>query len=144
MSIWSLSSNASCWRGYDLYTEGRVTSYAKIGEHVYESFIQGSADEPYHTVINVEHPRQSHCDCPFAEGRRVICKHMVALHFTVFPGEVDAFKREVEESRLAEERWQEEHYRELERRVKSMKKDELQRELLSAWLELEERNSRYW
>lgn len=144
MSIWSLASNASCWRGYDLYTEGKVTSYTKIGEYVYESFIQGTADEPYHTVIDIEHPRKSRCDCPFAEGRRVICKHMVALHFTVFPDEVDALMQAVEESKQAEKRWQEEHYRELERRVKSMKKDELQRELLNAWLELEERDSRYW
>lgn len=144
MSIWSLSSNASCWRGYDLYTKGKVTSYAKIGEHVYESFIQGSADEPYHTVIDVDHPRRSHCDCPFAEGRRVICKHMVALHFTIFPSEAEAFMQEVEESEREEERRAQEHRDDLERYVKSLKKDELQRQLLDALLELEERDRRYW
>lgn len=144
MSIWSLASNASCWRGYDLHTEGRVTSYTKIGEYVYESFVQGSAGEPYHTVINVEHPRQSHCDCPFAEGRRVICKHMVALHFAVFPSEVEAFMHEVEESEREEERRAQEHRDDLERYVKTLKKDELQRQLLDALLELEERESRYW
>ena len=25
------------------------------------------------------------CNCPFAEGRRVICKHMVALDLGIFP-----------------------------------------------------------
>ena len=115
-----------------------------LSDGVYESRIQGTATEPYHTIIDITHPRKSQCDCPFAKDRRVICKHMVALHFTVFPSEADAFLREVEESERAEERRVQEHYKELERYVKSLKKDELQRQLYDALLEIEERNSRYW
>lgn len=66
-----------------------------------------------------------------ASNRRVICKHTVALLFTIFPGEADAFMREEEESEQEEKRWREEHYREMERRVKSLRKEELQRELLA-------------
>jgi hypothetical protein len=69
---------------------------------------------------------------------------MVALFFTVFPDEIDALMQAVEESKREEERWQQEHYRELERYVKSLKKEDLQRELYNAMLELEERNNRYW
>lgn len=144
MSFWSSASNASTWRGYDYFKQGKVESYEKVADRIYESYIEGSATEPYHTVINMEHPRSSHCDCPFAQGRRVICKHMVALYFTVFPGEVDAFLREVEESEREAERQEQEHYRELERYVKSLKKEELQKRLYNALLELEERNNRYW
>lgn len=30
----------------------------------------------------MEHPRKSKCNCPHADGRQVICKHMIALLFT--------------------------------------------------------------
>ena len=144
MSLWSMASNASAWRGYDYYREGKVESFAKVAEGVYESFVEGSAITPYHTVINISHPRKSHCDCPFAKDTRKICKHMVALLFTVNPDEAEAFMNEVEESRKAAERWQQERYSEMERYVKSLKKDELQQQLYNALIELEERNNRYW
>lgn len=144
MSLWSLASNSSLWQGYDYFKQGKVTSFEKTAEGIYESSIEGSAVIPYHTVIDMNRPKKSHCDCPFAKDRRVICKHMVALCFTVFPSEADAFMHEVEESEREAERQQQEHYKELERYVKSLKKDELQHELYNALLEIEERGNRYW
>ncbi|WP_260620385.1 SWIM zinc finger family protein [Gordonibacter massiliensis (ex Traore et al. 2017)] len=117
MSFWSSASNASAWRGYDYFKQGKVDSYEKVSDGIYKSHIEGSATEPYHTVINMDHPKRSHCDCPFAKDRRVICKHMVALCFTVFPDEVDAFMREVEESEKEAERQEQEHLKELEHYV---------------------------
>ena len=35
--------------------------------------------------------------CPHADGRRVICKHMIALYFTVFPKEAKNFITEAQE-----------------------------------------------
>lgn len=144
MSFWSLASNRSLSRGYDCHEEGKVTTYEKIADGTFESYIEGSAAQPYHTVINVTHPRQSHCDCPFAEGRRVICKHMVALYFAVFPDEVNDVLEAWEEGEREEERRQQEHYKDLERYVKGLKKEELQQKLYDALLELEERDNRYW
>ena len=65
---------------------------------MYKSSINGPAADPYHTVIDTEHPRSAHCDCPFAKDRHAICKQVAALCFTVFPSVADAFMREVEES----------------------------------------------
>ena len=144
MSIWSCASNESAWRGHEYYEQGKVSSYEKLDDGIYRSYIQGSAAVPYCTVIDVAHPRKSHCDCPFAEGRRVICKHMVALLFAVLPSEAEAYMQAIEESEKEAERWQQEHYAEMERYVKGLKKHELQRELLNAMIELEERNNRYW
>ena len=79
MSFWSSASGASIWRGYDYFKEGKVEAYEQLAENIFESRIQGSAEDPYHTVIDIEHPKRSHCDCPFAKDRRVVCKHMVAL-----------------------------------------------------------------
>lgn len=119
-------------------------TYEQLDEGIYESYIQGSASKPYHTVIDINHPKKSHCDCPFAEGRRVICKHMVALEFTLFPKEVEALMLAVEESEKAEAEWKRERYEEKVRYVKSLKKEELQQKLLNAMRALEERNNRYW
>jgi len=144
MSILSSASNASAWRGYEYYKQGKAETYTKLNDNVYECHMEGSSPAPYHTVINIEHPRQSHCDCPHAKDRKIICKHMVALLFTVSPDEADGYLREIEESEREEERRAQEHYKELERYVKSLKKEDLQRELYNALIELEERENRYW
>jgi uncharacterized Zn finger protein len=144
MSFWSSASNNSQWRGLDYFEQGKVTSFKQVADSVYESYIGGTAASPYQTVIDVSHPRKSHCDCPFAEGRRVICKHMVALFFTIFPSEVDVFLHEVKEYNKEVERQEQEHYKKLEQYVKSLKKEDLQRELYNALVESEERNNRYW
>jgi len=144
MSLLSSASNASAWRGYEYYTQRKVKSYVQLSDTIYECHIKGFSATPYHTVINVAHPRQSHCDCPHAKDRKIICKHMVALLFTVFPSEAEAYMHEIEESERAEEQRIHEHYEELERYVKGLKKDELQRELYNALIELEERDNRYW
>ena len=69
---------------------------------------------------------------------------MVALCFNAFPSQDAALLREVEEAKKEAQRRQQEHYKEIERYVKSPKKDELQKQLYNALLELEERNNRYW
>ena len=143
MSLLSSASNASAWRGYEYYTQGRVGSYKMLDDGIYECYIKGSSAVPYHTVINITYPRQSHCDCLHAKDRKIICKHMLALLFTVFPDEAKRYIHEIEESEKAEERRIQEHYKDLELYVKSLKREDLQRELLNALIELEERDGRY-
>ena len=115
-----------------------------LGDGIYECDMRGSKDTIYHTYIDVSHPRKSQCNCPFADGRRVICKHMVALLFTVLPGEAEAYMHEIEESEKEAESFRIKHYEDMERYVNGLTKDDLQRKLLEALIELEERNNRYW
>ena len=71
-------------------------------------------------MIDIEHSKKSTCTCPHAEGTRRVCKHKVALFFSVFPEEADRALREAEEREAYEEkRWQEE-YKGLERYVNSL------------------------
>lgn len=44
-----------------------------------------SSNNKYVVHIDKKHPRKSKCNCPFADGRRVVCKHMIALYFTAEP-----------------------------------------------------------
>ena len=104
----------------------------------------GTAPPPYQVKINTAHPRQSKCNCPHADGRRVICKHMVALFFSVFPEETEDYIEAVEEYEREEEQRLEDHYEALRSYVKSLSKKELQEQLFEALAELDERGRRYY
>ncbi len=86
---------------------------------------------------------QSKCNCPHADGRRVICKHMVALFFAALPEEAEDYIEAVEEYEREEEQRMEEHYAALRSYVKSLSKKELQEKLFEALVELEERGRYY-
>ena len=76
------------------------------------------------------HPRRSKCNCPHADGRRVVCKHIVAAYFTVFPEEADNYWKELNDYWEEEEAQQEALEQELIQYVYKMKKPELQEAVL--------------
>ena len=88
MSILNCASSASVYRGYDYYINKHVTDIIKIDSTKYEGYVNGNTKNAYFVKIDTEHPRKSHCDCPYATGNTV-CKHMVALYFSAFPEETE-------------------------------------------------------
>ena len=76
-------------------------------------------------TIDLEHPRSSTCTCPHAEGRKVICKHKVALYFAAFPEEYQKVHKEVLEQEQARERYEEEKYQYLLKEKKRITEDVL-------------------
>ena len=92
MGIISLASRSSCWRGLDYYKEKRVVELNKINENEYSSIVKGTNN--YNVHLDIEHPRKSSCNCPLANGKRIICKHIVATYFTAFPNEAVSFEEE--------------------------------------------------
>lgn len=137
----NLASGESLWRGMDYFKEGRVKSYTAT-DVGYEGTILDS--NLYHASIDIAHPRRSTCDCPFANGRRVICKHMVALLFTAEPDQADALNEEAASwERQAEEKWKEK-CSEIRKHVMSMTKKELQESLISYKIWEEERKRNRW
>ncbi len=63
--------------------------------------------------IDKNHPRKSTCNCPFADVRRVVCKHMIALYFTAEPKAAVDFVKEVEQWETEEKLRGREHYEDL-------------------------------
>lgn len=92
MGILDSASSQSVSRGYDYYKEGRVVLCQQISNYEFMGKIQGNDSKPYNVVININHPRKSTCNCPFAKGRQIICKHMVALFFYVLPEEAKDYE----------------------------------------------------
>lgn len=141
MGLIELASRNSVWRGMDYYKAKRVLTWVKSGQYIYDGIVSESEEKVYHVHIDTEHPRKSVCDCAFAKGRRVICKHMIALYFTAKPEAVQSFKKQIEEWEAEEEERERQYCEELEKYVKSLSKKELQEELFYALAEVEEMKS---
>jgi uncharacterized Zn finger protein len=141
MGLIEIASGNSVWRGMDYYKEKKVVSWEKTGPETYSGRVSGNGTEPYIVHIDKQHPRKSTCNCPFAGGRRVICKHMVALLFTTEPKVAEEFLKEVEEYEAEEESREQQHYEDLKKYVMSLSKPELQEMLFDALIQLEERRN---
>ena len=144
MGLIEMASGSSVWRGMDYYERKMVCSWKKSGEEAYDGVVSGSEGNKYSVHIDKVHPRKSSCNCPFAEGRLVICKHMIALLFTAEPKTAEDFLRQVEKWEQEEKERERLHYKELREYVNSLSKKELQERLYEALVELEDIRNRYW
>ena len=123
MGLIDLASSNSLWRGVDYYQSKNVKKIKKISDNEYNSIVSGT--EEYNVHIDINHPRKSTCTCPFADGRRVICKHMVATFFTIYPEEAERIIKEEQEYEEEEERLFEEHLEEVREYVNGLTEDEV-------------------
>ena len=130
MSLMTASSEVSRWRGYEYFKAKRVSNVQKIGEARYSALVSGSENTPYSVTIDLDHVRQSSCTCPHAAGRRIICKHMIATFFTIFPEEATLYYADVLQAEEDWEDYQEELSEKLAKFVRGLKKKEAQELLL--------------
>ena len=130
MGLLECASGASVWRGYDYYKEKKVVKLEKIGDNIFSASVAGSAKEPYLVELHADHPRKSKCNCPHADGTKIICKHIVAAYFTAFPEEAEKFYAEAMAYQEEEEKRLDELSDKVCRCVERMKKSELQQTLL--------------
>ena len=142
MGLLEIASGNSVWRGYDYYEASKVLEYERIDDRKYAGKVSGSNGEQYEVIIDIEHPKRSTCTCPHAESSRRVCKHKVALYFTIFPEEADRLLKEAEEWEAEEEKRREGEQKEIERYVKSLTKEELREQLL--WRLIDERERRWY
>ena len=130
MGLIDIASNNSTWRGLEYYKKNRVINYSKVNDNQYEGVVSNSNGKKYDVFMDIEHPRKSKCNCSHAKDRRIICKHIVALYFTVFPDEVQKFLKEVEEAEKEYEEYEKEIEEKLIKYVNSMSKNELRQTVL--------------
>ena len=131
MGIISLASGNSCWRGLDYYKSKKVTKLNKINENEYSSIVKGTNN--YNVYLNIEHPKRSICDCPLANGKRIICKHIVATYFAALPKEATNFEEEQERLQEEYEKEQEKEYDKAIKYLNKMSKEELIQELIQVF-----------
>lgn len=110
----------------------KVLEVKSLADNQFEGKVSGS-EQQYDVFIDIDRPRSSTCNCPHAKDRLVICKHKVALYFTVYPEEAEKYLKEVEEAEKEYEEYEEyekELYNKVEKHIKfKMTKSELQNSL---------------
>lgn len=144
MGLIEVASNNSVWRGINYYENRNVQSWIKSGDSTYEGIVSGSEGNAYSVHIDTLHPRKSTCNCPFAVGRRVVCKHMLAVYFTAEPHVAMDFMKQVEEWEIEEDEREQQAFMEIRQYVYSLSMTELQEQLCSALMELEDRWRNNW
>lgn len=112
-------AGAFVWRGYAYYKENAVLTKRKESETAFSGTVRGTRPAPYDVFLDLAHPENSHCDCPFADGKQIVCKHQIALFFSLFPEEAEAY-REKQEAILEQKR--EEEQKQKEREMQEMRK----------------------
>ena len=105
MGILNIASSRTVYRGYDYFKHGHVLAYTQLSNFEYEGEVQGTNKTPYHVLINLEHPKSSVCNCPYANGN-TICKHMIALFFSVSPDELEDYENWIENDYEDEEKYE--------------------------------------
>ncbi|MCR4660928.1 MAG: SWIM zinc finger domain-containing protein [Clostridia bacterium] len=128
MGLIDLASGNSLWRGIEYFQSKKVKNINKINEGEYDSIVSGTDEYVVH--IDINHPRKSACTCPFAFDRRVICKHMVATYFTIYPNEAEKIIKEAEEYEEQEEKRYKEHLKDIKEYVDSLTEDEVRAMLI--------------
>lgn len=130
MGLLECASAVSIWRGYDYFREKKVMSIEKTEANTFVATVSGSHKTPYKVEIHIDHPRKSKCSCPHADGKRIICKHMIAAYFTALPEEAEEYYNEVIAYQEEEEKREEELSEKVCQYVWKMKKNEAQGALL--------------
>lgn len=128
MGIISIASGSSCWRGLDYYKRNKIKNIKQIGDEEYNSIAIGSNE--YNVYLNLKNPRKSTCNCPLANGKRIICKHIVATYFTVVPNSANEFEEEQEKLQEEYEKYEENQYKNAIRFINKLSKKELEEELI--------------
>lgn len=143
MGLLDLASGNSFWRGHEYFKEGKVKSFRKIESDLYEGTVEGGEGAVYKVTIDLNHPKKSKCNCLHAEGSRRVCKHKVALYFSIFPEEADKAIEDAKAWEAEEEKREEDERKEIEKYVYSLSKQELREQLL--WRMIDERIHRnHW
>lgn len=142
MGLLECASYKSIFRGYDYYKGKHVLNLVQITQDQYSAAVTGTAPSPYEVLIDLSHPRKSKCSCPHANGRRIVCKHMLAVYFTAFPDETQRIyeKQIAGKEEASYDEWDEyedegvdEEYEDVNKvieHIRKMKKNELQQALL--------------
>ena len=135
MKFISLARYSSQMKGLDYYLSGAVKNLKQINEFEYTAIVDGSNNSKYQVYINIKKPRSSKCTCPFAEGNKVICKHMIATYFKVKP----ELAKQIEDELIAEEEEEEREfnrkYNEIFEYVNSLTEEEAKNILIEYLLE---------
>ena len=138
MGIIDLAGHKSVWRGMEYYKQNKVKFCKENADGTYDGEVEGSGNETYRVHLDMSHPRKSKCNCPLANGKMVICKHIVAVSFCVDESEAERFKNEKTVYSSEEDERRSKKYDKYINYAKSLPKSELCRAYAELMVEFDE------
>ena len=94
--------------------------------------------EVYFVHLDTNHPKKSTCTCPHAAGKSTICKHKVAVYFSIFPEEAqeaiderNRYHKELEEREKEYDKKVEDITKRYKEHVNSLPEEEVRRLLVN-------------
>ena len=98
--------------------------------------------EVYFVHLDIDHPKKSTCTCPHAAGKSTICKHKVAVYFSIFPEEAqeaiderDRYYEDLEEREKEYDKKVEEITKLYKELVDNLPEEEVRRRLVNYMVE---------
>ena len=76
MGLIDCASGNSLRCGYYYHKENKIPNLTLTGDGIYQASVLGSSKEAYQVTIDIPRPKRSKCNCPHADGKRLICKHI--------------------------------------------------------------------
>ena len=138
MGLLEIASSKSVWRGIEYYKSHNVLSWEQTEDGVFDGLVKGSSDEMYSVHVDTIHPRNSKCNCPLANGKKIICKHIVAVYMATHPKEENRFKEELTPYASEEEEWHAKRYANLMSWAKGMSASALREAYVEAVIRIED------
>ena len=136
MSLLDICSNNSYWRGLEYYEDKNVKEIKKINDYEYDALVKGS--KIYNVHLNIDHPKKSTCSCPHANGKSIICKHKVAVYFSIFKeaaqnaiNERNSYYEDLEEREKEYDQKVKEETKRQEKYVNSLSEEQVRRMLVN-------------
>ena len=136
MGMLEVASYYSYWRGLDYFESKLVKKLNRLSEFIYEAEVERM--NTYNVRIDGNHPRKLTCTCPHAAGKSIICKHKVAVYFSIFPlkaqksiDERNEYRKELEEREKEYDIKVEEERKSIKKYVDSLSEEEVRKMLVN-------------
>ena len=145
MGLLEIASSKSVWRGIEYYNNHNVLSWEQTESGIFDGTVKGSGDKNYTVHVDSVHPRKSACNCSLANGKKTICKHIVAVYVAANPKEENRFKTDMTPYASEEEERHAKRYQNLMSWAKNMTPSQLREAYVDAMIRIEnlERELKY-
>lgn len=132
LDIEDFTDSRSFYRGYYYLKDGYVKSSEWVKDAVYKLYVQGSQEEPYEVLLNLDDIEKSRCTCPYCRrNQHIFCKHKVAAFLSLHPDQTLLIDKRIDDLQAEEddrnrrydeacEKIEREATKEAERRIKEI------------------------
>ncbi len=138
MGLLEIAGSKSVWRGIEYYNNHNVISWEQTEDGIFDGTVKGSGDVNYTVHVDAIHPRKSSCNCPLADGKKIICKHIVAVYIAANPSEEARYREDITPYASEEDERHAKRYKNLMSWAKNMSPSQLREAYVEAMIRIDD------